>query len=118
MSETPRSLIERLVQEPDEPSWRRFAELYTPLIRYRLLQQGVPQADAEDLLQEILIPARRGRRGNRAFTAGLLDQPGMRDHILVDTDLAALTPRDDYQDLLIRQGLTDGLDGTTLPASR
>jgi RNA polymerase sigma-70 factor (ECF subfamily) len=55
MSETPLSLLDRLREDPDERSWRRLAELYTPLVLRRLRQQGIPESDAEDLLQEILL---------------------------------------------------------------
>ncbi len=36
-------------------SWRRFEALYAPLIRGWLFGQGVPDADADDLAQEILL---------------------------------------------------------------
>jgi RNA polymerase sigma factor (sigma-70 family) len=54
MNDTPLSLLERLRQEPDEASWRRLVDLYTPLVRQWLRSQGVTDADADDLVQEVL----------------------------------------------------------------
>jgi RNA polymerase sigma-70 factor, ECF subfamily len=55
---TPLSLLERLRQQADpdswQLSWRRLVDLYTPLIRSTLGRFGVPDADAEDLLQDVL----------------------------------------------------------------
>ncbi|OJW26511.1 MAG: hypothetical protein BGO49_12330 [Planctomycetales bacterium 71-10] len=54
--ETSKSLLDRLRSRPDDQmSWRRFAGLYAPLIRRWLVGQGTPDADAEDLAQEILM---------------------------------------------------------------
>jgi RNA polymerase sigma factor (sigma-70 family) len=55
MNETPLSLLERLRHSPDDPSWRRLTDLYLPLVRRWLNQQGLPPADADDLTQEILL---------------------------------------------------------------
>ncbi|RUL81811.1 RNA polymerase sigma factor [Tautonia sociabilis] len=55
MNDTPLSLLDRLRSDPDERSWRQLAELYSPLVLRRLRQQGIAEADAEDLLQEILL---------------------------------------------------------------
>jgi RNA polymerase sigma-70 factor (ECF subfamily) len=55
MSETPLSLLDRLRRDPDEASWRRLAELYSPFILRQLQQQGISALDGEDLLQEILL---------------------------------------------------------------
>jgi RNA polymerase sigma-70 factor (ECF subfamily) len=51
---TPLSLLDRLRERPDQISWRRLVELYTPLIRSTLGRYGVADADAEDILQEVL----------------------------------------------------------------
>lgn len=54
--DTSRSLLDRLRGRPDDQmSWRRFEGLYTPLIRKWLTGQGTPEADAEDLAQDILV---------------------------------------------------------------
>lgn len=55
MNETPLSLLERLRESPDEPSWHRLTELYLPLVRRWLNQHGLPRDDADDLTQEILL---------------------------------------------------------------
>src|SRR5262245_49776422 len=53
MSETSASLLDRLRLTPDEESWRRLVELYTPLIRGWLGRHARLQ-DADDLVQEVL----------------------------------------------------------------
>lgn len=56
MNETPVSLLDRLRRQPgDQPSWRRLAGLYAPLIRRWLLQQETPESDVDDLAQEVLL---------------------------------------------------------------
>jgi RNA polymerase sigma-70 factor (ECF subfamily) len=55
MTDTPRSLLERLHHQPDEESWKRLIELYTPLLRRWLRQSGVEGADAADLMQEVFV---------------------------------------------------------------
>ena len=54
MDDTSRSLLERLRQQPDDASWRRLVELYTPLIQNWLRHFGAPVADVDDLVQEVL----------------------------------------------------------------
>jgi RNA polymerase sigma factor (sigma-70 family) len=54
MSETSLSLLERLRLQPDQESWQRLVELYTPLIQAWLLRHGVAPADADDLTQEVM----------------------------------------------------------------
>src|SRR5262249_39510980 len=41
-------------QPDDDPSWQRLVELYTPLIHGWLRRYFVPEADADDLVQEVL----------------------------------------------------------------
>jgi RNA polymerase sigma-70 factor, ECF subfamily len=53
MSETSASLLDRLRLGPDEGSWRRLVELYTPLIR-GWLGRHARLHDADDLVQEVL----------------------------------------------------------------
>lgn len=86
MNETPLSLLDRLRRQPDDqPSWRRLTELYLPLIRRWLVQHDTPDADADDLAQEVLLVLSRelasfdhnGRKGAfrhwvRAVTANRL----------------------------------------------
>lgn len=52
MPDTPISLLERLRLRPDEESWQRLVDLYTPLIRdwlrrYQLQQRSLPAMQAE-----------------------------------------------------------------------
>ena len=54
MPDTPISLLERLRLRPDETSWRRLVELYTPLIRAWLRHHRVEGADGDDLTQEVM----------------------------------------------------------------
>jgi RNA polymerase sigma-70 factor (ECF subfamily) len=55
MPETPISLLERLRLCPDEKSWQRLVELYTPWIQGWLRRQGLAAADIEDLVQDVLV---------------------------------------------------------------
>jgi RNA polymerase sigma-70 factor (ECF subfamily) len=54
MSETSLSLLQRLRAEPDDASWRRLVDLYTPLVQGWLRRQFVQLQDAEDVTQEVL----------------------------------------------------------------
>ena len=48
------SLLRRL-RGPNEPAaWERFVELYTPMIRAWIKRQGLPDADADDLTQDVV----------------------------------------------------------------
>jgi RNA polymerase sigma-70 factor, ECF subfamily len=55
MPETPISLLERLRLCPDEASWQRLVQLYTPWIGDWLKRQGLATADVEDLAQEVMV---------------------------------------------------------------
>ncbi len=55
MDTTPPSLLERLRRADQPAAWDRFAQLYTPLLYYWLRRQGVQQADAADLVQEVFL---------------------------------------------------------------
>jgi RNA polymerase sigma-70 factor (ECF subfamily) len=54
MEQTPQSLLEKLRLRPDDASWKRLVNLYTPLLQCWLRQYGVPPADVDDLVQEVL----------------------------------------------------------------
>jgi RNA polymerase sigma-70 factor (ECF subfamily) len=54
MSETSASLLDRLRDQPDDASWQKLVDLYTPLIRGWLRRQARLEQDAEDLVQEVL----------------------------------------------------------------
>lgn len=55
MTDTPRSLLERLREEPDEESWKRLVALYTPLLSRWLGQAAVAGTDADDVMQEVFV---------------------------------------------------------------
>jgi RNA polymerase sigma-70 factor (ECF subfamily) len=53
--DTSPSLLDRL-QRPDEPdAWRRFVDLYTPILFAFAGRLGLQEADAADLVQETLV---------------------------------------------------------------
>lgn len=54
MDTTSLSLLVRLRSPADEEAWRRFVQLYEPLLKYWLRRFSLQPADAADLLQEIL----------------------------------------------------------------
>ena len=77
MTETPHSLLQRLRENPNEESWKRLVDLYTPLLRHWLHQAGVDGADADDLMQEVfaavvrVMPSFRHNRQRGAFRCWL-----------------------------------------------
>jgi RNA polymerase sigma-70 factor (ECF subfamily) len=54
MLDTSVSLLERLRRQPDDASWQRLVDLYTPLLRGWLRRHLVPQGDVDDLVQEVM----------------------------------------------------------------
>jgi RNA polymerase sigma-70 factor, ECF subfamily len=55
MPETSLTLLDRL-RRPDQPdAWNRFARLYAPLLLEWARVQGLQNADAEDLVQTVLV---------------------------------------------------------------
>jgi len=72
VSETSASLLDRLRTAPDEESWRRLVDLYTPLVRGWLRRQAQLQSqDADDLVQEVLaVVVRRIPEFHREPRAG------------------------------------------------
>src|SRR5262245_5621469 len=74
--ETSVSLLERLAASPGDDDWHRLVELYQPLLRAWLARAGVPEADRDDLTQDVLLVVFREvkdfeRRGEGAFRAWL-----------------------------------------------
>jgi RNA polymerase sigma-70 factor (ECF subfamily) len=55
MNTTSVSLLERLRQPEAAQAWRRFVQLYTPLLYYWARGAGLPTHDASDLVQEVLV---------------------------------------------------------------
>jgi RNA polymerase sigma-70 factor (ECF subfamily) len=52
--DTPASLLVRLRQPGDKQAWNQFVELYTPLLYRWARRDGLQDADAADLVQEVL----------------------------------------------------------------
>jgi RNA polymerase sigma-70 factor (ECF subfamily) len=73
MLDTPRSLLQRLANQPDETDWRTLVTLYQPFIARWLGRAGVVADDADDLAQEVLtvvvkeVPGFRHSRMTGAF---------------------------------------------------
>jgi RNA polymerase sigma-70 factor (ECF subfamily) len=55
MDTTPVSLLEQLKKPQPQAAWKRFAELYTPLLYFWARSQGLNEADAADLVQEVFL---------------------------------------------------------------
>jgi RNA polymerase sigma-70 factor (ECF subfamily) len=53
-AETSLSFLKSLCEHPNEESWRRFVDLYAPLIRGWLCRYQVAAHDADDLAQEVM----------------------------------------------------------------
>lgn len=59
MNETSLSLLGRACADPADGSWDRLVKLYSPLLKAWLCRMGVHGADADDLVQEILLAVSR-----------------------------------------------------------
>jgi RNA polymerase sigma-70 factor (ECF subfamily) len=57
--ETSLSLLDRLRSSPDDADWSRLIEAYSPLLRAWLARSEVQGADADDLVQEVLLVVHR-----------------------------------------------------------
>src|SRR5262245_15224545 len=55
MNTTSVSLLRRLHQPSDDVAWRRFVPLYPPLLYYWARSLRLPEADAADLVQRVLL---------------------------------------------------------------
>ncbi len=53
MQTTPPSLLQQLRSPDDQRAWRRFVDLYTPLLFYWARRVGLQESDAADLVQEV-----------------------------------------------------------------
>lgn len=74
--ETSLTWIDRLAAAPTDADWRRLVDVYTPLLNGWVARTGVPVADRDDLVQEVLVVVVRrvgefARRGPGAFRAWL-----------------------------------------------
>jgi RNA polymerase sigma-70 factor (ECF subfamily) len=66
MQQTPTtqpSLLMRLRDRSDKASWSRFVELYAPVVYGFLRKRGVQDADAADLMQEVMMDVARAVDG-------------------------------------------------------
>jgi RNA polymerase sigma-70 factor (ECF subfamily) len=86
--DTSLSLLDRLAGgSPGDDDWRRLCGLYQPLLRAWLGRAGVDGADAEDLMQDVMLVvfrevgqfSRRGRGSFRAWLRAILANR-LRDH--------------------------------------
>lgn len=59
MLETSLSLLDRLRESSDDADWTRLVEAYSPLLRAWVLRADVQAADADDLVQEVLLVVHR-----------------------------------------------------------
>ena len=55
MSKTPASLLDRLRRPAQPEAWRRFVELYTPLLYYWARCVGPASPEAADLVQDVFV---------------------------------------------------------------
>jgi RNA polymerase sigma-70 factor (ECF subfamily) len=55
LPDTRESLIIRLGDPADEIAWREFLEIYRPVIYRTVLSRGLQEADADDVVQQILM---------------------------------------------------------------
>ena len=55
MIETPASLLERLRNPGEADAWRRFVQLYTPLLYYWAQRLGVQGQAVADLVQDVFV---------------------------------------------------------------
>lgn len=59
MSETSVSLLQLARVEPKSGAWQRLADIYSPLLHANLKRYDLQPADAEDLVQEVLLTVSR-----------------------------------------------------------
>lgn len=54
LPQTSHTLLHRLRSPGEEEAWRRFVEIYTPLLHRHVLARGVPPQDGCDVVQETM----------------------------------------------------------------
>ncbi len=78
MLSTSPTLLEKLRQPTDREAWLRFVQLYTPLLLHWAGRQGFQEADAADVVQEVLVKLLRAlpeyHRGNGQTFRGWLSR--------------------------------------------
>jgi RNA polymerase sigma-70 factor, ECF subfamily len=55
MDTTPRSLLDRLCDAPEQAVWEQFVDMYTPLFFTWAKRLGLREYDAADLVQDLFI---------------------------------------------------------------
>jgi RNA polymerase sigma-70 factor (ECF subfamily) len=55
MDSTSSSLLLQLRRPGEQAAWRRFIDLYTPLLYYWACRMGLPTQDAADLVQDVFV---------------------------------------------------------------
>lgn len=108
MSETSASLLDRLRDQPDEASWQRLVDLYTPLIRGWLRRHAGLEADTDDLVQDVLavvvrrLPEFRRQPRTGAFRRWLrtITVNCLRDHWRARRNRPVATGDSNFQQLL------------------
>lgn len=124
MDSTPVSLLQRLRQPPADDAWRRFVELYTPLLYYWACRWGLSNADAADLVQDVFLlllrkmpefeydPNHSFRSWLRTVMANKLNEQKRRARLPLEPDDAALAQQvtpdgiDDLAEAEYRRHLT------------
>lgn len=113
MSETTSAtLLLRLRQPGDNEAWKRFVDLYTPLLYHWASKSGIQPADAAELIQEVFLVLLRSLPGfqydpNRSFRAWLhtlvrtkwIDIQRRRSHAVADAGLSQVAGSDDLIEL-------------------
>jgi RNA polymerase sigma-70 factor (ECF subfamily) len=129
MTTTSISLLERLRRPENQPAWREFVQLYTPLIYDWACGTGVTPADAEDLVQDVMAilvqrlpefeydPGRSFRGWLRTITINrrrdFFRRRGVRPHPTADGRIEAESPggacdmlaEDEYRRYLVSRAL-------------
>jgi RNA polymerase sigma-70 factor (ECF subfamily) len=102
MDTTSASLLERLRRPADDGAWRRFVDLYSPLLFYWARRIGLQEPDAADLVQDVFALLLRklpefayDRHGKfrawlRTVTLNKWREKQRRRQLPVETDAAAL----------------------------
>jgi len=95
------SLLLRVRNVDDEPAWREFVELYTPLIFGHCKRHGLQDADAADVAQEVMRVAAREMpdftydKNRGKFRGWLLQTTRFRLHKFFDRQKRAPHPVSD-----------------------
>jgi RNA polymerase sigma-70 factor (ECF subfamily) len=105
--DTSDSVLNGIVASPNDDAWRRFNDLYRPLLRAWIARAGVPASDADDLAQEVLFVVSRKvagfeRRGPGAFRAWLraILANELRDYFCGQKNRPIATGGSDFQSWL------------------